>query len=208
LFEKNRRLYCVSRRDTKGERIMSVKLLAPIAAIVIALGGIVGIDVGMAESLLHSYGFIVNDITQHVGFLAGNGGEWHAAAIAAIANVRYLTTKEVAMRYGVDVRSVQRRAKEGLLPPPYYFGTRFPRWSASELDENDRRLAFLRHPHPGPAAAAAKRAAAKLAAAEAEATAEAPPKAKRRTRSKTPAKPAPRRRRAAPLAEHEAAIDR
>jgi hypothetical protein len=125
----------------------------------------------------------------------------------AIANMKvYLTTKEVAMRYGIDPRSVQRRVKLGLLPPAVYLGTRFPRWHLTTLEENERRLASVRVANAGVVAIAAKRAAAKQAAAEADD--EAPPKTKRKTRSKTPAKPAPRRRRADSLAEHEAASDR
>jgi hypothetical protein len=109
---------------------------------------------------------------QHTGFTAHNvdwlawhasNVEWHAAAIAA--SIKYLTTKDVAARYSIDPRSVQRRVKMGLLPPPKYFATRFPRWSIEELDENDRKFASVRVPNVG-ALAATKAKAAKKAEAK------------------------------------------
>jgi len=66
---------------------------------------------------------------------------------------KYLDSDGMAVRYVVDKRSVLRRVKQGLLPKPYYFGTRFPRWSIEELDANDRRLAFERVPNVGAIAA-------------------------------------------------------
>jgi hypothetical protein len=123
-------------------RLNNKLLIGSLIAIVVLLLG--GIGACMAEP--SQYSFIANDFAQHTSFLASNG-EWHAAAIAASANIKiYLTTKEVATRYGIDPRSVQRRVKEQLLPKPYYFGTRFPRWSIEELDENDRRLAYRATP--------------------------------------------------------------
>jgi hypothetical protein len=47
---------------------------------------------------------------------------------------------------------------EQLLPKPYYFGTRFPRWDIAELDENDRKLASVRVPNVGALAAAKAKA--------------------------------------------------
>jgi hypothetical protein len=118
---------------------------------IVAFLMMLGISVGMAEPSIA--GDVAHYVAQHTSFLASNV-EWHAAAIAAIANIKiYLTTKEVATRYGIDPRSVQRRVKEQLLPPPYYFGTRFPRWSIEELDENDKKLAYSRHPNVGAVAA-------------------------------------------------------
>jgi hypothetical protein len=119
-------------------------LVGPIVAFLMMLG----ISVGMAEpsiagDVAHHVSFITNDIAQHISFLASNG-EWHAGAIAVIANIKYLTTKQVAERYAIDPRSVPRRVAEQLLPKPYYFGTRFPRWDIAELDENDRKLASVR----------------------------------------------------------------
>ena len=140
-------------------RAIKLLLVGPVIAIFILLGGLIG--VGMAEA--SQYSFIANDIAQHTSFLASNV-EWHTAAIAAIANIKYLNTKDVAARYRIDPRSVQRRVKEGLLPPPYYFGTRFPRWEITELDTHDRRMAMARVPNRGALAAAkAKAAAAKPA---------------------------------------------
>jgi hypothetical protein len=77
-----------------------------------------------------------------------------------VVSAKYLNTEGVAVRYLIDKRSVQRRVKLGLLPPPYYFGTRFPRWGIEELDANDRRIAALRVPNLGAIAAAEKRTAA------------------------------------------------
>jgi hypothetical protein len=141
-------------------------LIGPIVAIAALLGSI---SVGMAAPSIA--GDVAHYVAQHISFLASNG-EWHAAAIAAIANIKiYLTTKEVAMRYGIDPRSVQRRVKEKLLPEPKYFGTRFPRWSISELDENDRKYASVRVENVGAIAALAakkKKAAKKKPPAPAE----------------------------------------
>jgi hypothetical protein len=156
-------------------------LVGGLIAIVVLLGGI---GACMAEPL---YSFIANDLAQHVSFLASNG-EWHAGAIAIVANIKYLTTKQVAERYSIDPRSVQRRVKDGLLPPPKYFGTRFPRWSIAELDENDRLLAYVRHPNPGALAAAkvnaikkAERKAAKKKAAKPKSPAPAEKPARKHT---------------------------
>ena len=125
-------------------------LIGPIVAIAALLGSI---SVGMAAPSIA--GDVAHYVAQHISFLASNG-EWHAAAIAAIANIKiYLTTKEVATRYGIDPRSVQRRVKDGLLPEPKYFGTRFPRWSIAELDENDRKYASVRVENVGAIAALA-----------------------------------------------------
>ena len=159
-------------------------LVGPIVAITAFLGGI---SVGMAE--LSIAGDVAHHVAQHISILASNVAEWHAAAIAAIANIKiYLTTKEVAVRYSIDPRSVQRRVKEHLLPPPYYFGTRFPRWSIEELDENDKKLAYSRHPNVG-AIAATK--------AEADAAKPPAPAEKPRPRGK------PRKRAAASPENHE-----
>ena len=142
-------------------------LVGSIIAIAALLGGI---SVGMAEPSIASD--VAHYVAQHVSFLASNG-EWHAGAIAIIANIKYLTTKQVAERYSIDPRSVQRRVKDGLLPPPKYFATRFPRWDIAELDENDRELASVRVPNVGAiAATAAKAAAAKPVEDKTEAQAE------------------------------------
>src|SRR6516164_3661168 len=136
-------------------RVNNKFLVGSLITIVVLLFG--GIGACMAEP--PQYSFIANDLAQHISFLAGNG-EWHAGAIAVIANIKYLTTKQVAERYSIDPRSVPRRVAEQLLPKPYYFGTRFPRWDIAELDENDRKLASARVPNVG-AIAATKAYAAK-----------------------------------------------
>jgi predicted DNA-binding transcriptional regulator AlpA len=122
------------------------------------------LSIGPAMAELSIAGDVAHYVAQHVSFLASNG-EWHAGAIAIIANIKYLTTKQVAERYSIDPRSVQRRVKEGRLPPPVYLGTRFPRWDIAELDENDKKLASVRVPNVG-AIAAAKANAAKPKPAE------------------------------------------
>jgi hypothetical protein len=126
-------------------------LVGFIVAIIISLCGICA---GVAEP--QHTGFIAHDV-DWLAWHASNV-EWHAAAIAA--SIKYLTTKDVAARYSIDPRSVQRRVKDGLLPPPKYFATRFPRWDIAELDENDRKLASVRVPNVG-AIAATKANAAK-----------------------------------------------
>jgi len=151
-------------------RLNNTLLIGSLIAIVVLLLG--GIGACTAEP---QYSFIANDLAQHISFLASNG-EWHAGAIAVIANIKYLTTKQVAERYSIDPRSVQRRAKDGLLPPPKYFATRFPRWDIAELDENDRKLASVRVANVGALAALAakkdKAAAAKPVEDKTEAQAE------------------------------------
>ena len=91
---------------------------------------------------------------------------------------KYLDSDGMAVRYVIDKRSVLRRVKMGLLPKPYYFGTRFPRWSIQECDANDRRLAFERVPNVGVLAAtkvnAAKKAEKKAAKLKSPAPAEKP----------------------------------
>ena len=134
-------------------RLNNTLLIGSLIAIVVLLIG--GIGACMAEP---QYSFIANDLAQHISFLASNG-ESPAGAIAVIANIKYLTTKQVAERYSIDPRSVPRRVAEQLLPKPYYFGTRFPRWDIAELDENDRKLASVRVPNVGALAAAKAKAA-------------------------------------------------
>jgi predicted DNA-binding transcriptional regulator AlpA len=59
---------------------------------------------------------------------------------------RYLTKRQVADRYSTTTRSVERKAAQGILPQPYYFGSRFPRWREDELDAADRRATMGRAP--------------------------------------------------------------
>jgi hypothetical protein len=62
----------------------------------------------------------------------------------SIGAEKYLNYDGMAVRYLVDKRTIMRRVALGLLPQPMYFGTKYPRWSLSELDENDRKLASVR----------------------------------------------------------------
>ena len=169
-----------------NNKLLMGYIIGGLVAIVASLGGVY---VAVAEPL-----HIANDIAQHTSFIAGHAVEWHAAAIAAAANVKkYLTTKQVAERYAIDPRSVQRRVKMGLLPPPKYFSTRFPRWLLSELDESDERLASVRVPNVG-AIAAAKANAAKAK----------PPAPAEKPAAEKPRPPAgPRKHAAASSANHE-----
>ena len=163
---------------------LSNKVLIGLIAIVVLLLG--GIGACTAEP---QYSFNANDLAQHISFLASNG-EWHAGAIAVIANIKYLTTKQVAERYSIDPRSVQRRVKDGLLPPPKYFATRFPRWDIADLDENDRKLASVRVPNVG--------------AIKANAAKPKPPTPAEKPAAEKPRPPAgPRKHAAASSANHE-----
>jgi predicted site-specific integrase-resolvase len=67
----------------------------------------------------------------------------------------FLRKAKVAARYGINVRSVERWVKEGLLPRPLYH-SRFPLWRESDLDAFDRAAA---------AAPRAKRSVAEIQAA-------------------------------------------
>ena len=156
---------------------MNKFLVGLVVAVGIAIAALLGgISTLAASDLAHPVGLIANDFVHYVSFLFAfannaNNGKWPAAAIAAIGNIKiYLSTREVALRYGVDVRSVQRRVKLGILPPPVYLGTRFPRWSVQSLDENDRKYASVRHPNPGVLAAAKANAIKKAEATKNEAT--------------------------------------
>jgi predicted DNA-binding transcriptional regulator AlpA len=51
---------------------------------------------------------------------------------------RFLRKKKVAERYDTTERSIERKVEQGILPEPYYFGSRFPRWAEDELDAADR----------------------------------------------------------------------
>lgn len=60
---------------------------------------------------------------------------------------KYLRKKAVTERYGgVSARWVELAVKDGRLPPPVYFGTRFPAWDEAELDASDRRAAAQPRP--------------------------------------------------------------
>jgi len=53
---------------------------------------------------------------------------------------RYLRKGQVAERYGITTRSVDRMAEDGRLPAPVHLG-KFPLWDEARLDEHDRALA-------------------------------------------------------------------
>jgi predicted DNA-binding transcriptional regulator AlpA len=145
---------------------MNKFLVGLVVAVGVAIAALLGgISTLAASDLAHHVGLIAGNIALHTSFLASNVPEWHAAAIAAIGNVKvYLTSKEVALRYGIDVRSIYRRVKLGILPPPVYLGTRFPRWSIQSLDQSDRKYASVRVEHGGTLAMAKINAAKKKAA--------------------------------------------
>jgi len=55
---------------------------------------------------------------------------------------RWYRKAQVAERYGVDVRTVERAVKDGRLPPPkYLLGQKFRYWDGDELDAHDDNLA-------------------------------------------------------------------
>jgi predicted DNA-binding transcriptional regulator AlpA len=51
---------------------------------------------------------------------------------------KFFRKSQVATRYGVDERTVDRWKLDGRLPPPRYRG-RMPLWREDELDALDRR---------------------------------------------------------------------
>jgi predicted DNA-binding transcriptional regulator AlpA len=51
---------------------------------------------------------------------------------------RFLRRKEVAERYGIDVRSVERMAKDGRIPKPDCYAGRFPLWNEEGLELAER----------------------------------------------------------------------
>jgi len=58
---------------------------------------------------------------------------------------QYLRKSQVAARYGIDPRSVDRMKLDGRLPAPIYRG-RMPLWDCTELDASDRRATVERVP--------------------------------------------------------------
>jgi len=51
---------------------------------------------------------------------------------------QYLRKKAVADRYQVNVRTVDRMAEDGRIPPPIHKG-KFPLWDTDGLDRSDRK---------------------------------------------------------------------
>jgi hypothetical protein len=61
-----------------------------------------------------------------------------AALPARRSSRRYLRKRQVALRYGVDERTVDRMAKDGRLPPYIYLpGSKLPLQDEDELDRRD-----------------------------------------------------------------------
>jgi hypothetical protein len=61
----------------------------------------------------------------------------------------YLQKRQVAQRYGgIALRSVERAAADGRLPPAEYpFGAHTPLWDLAKLEENERAAALRSKPH-------------------------------------------------------------
>jgi predicted DNA-binding transcriptional regulator AlpA len=58
---------------------------------------------------------------------------------------RYLRKRQVAARYGVDERTIDRMTKDGRLPPYIYLpGSRLPLQLEAELDRRDDEAAATR----------------------------------------------------------------
>jgi hypothetical protein len=54
---------------------------------------------------------------------------------------RYLHRKQLADRYGVVERTVDRMIEDGRLPPPDFVSKRSPLWSEETLERHERMLA-------------------------------------------------------------------
>jgi hypothetical protein len=55
---------------------------------------------------------------------------------------RWYRKAQVADRYGVSGRTVERAVDDGRLPAPKYpLGGKIPYWDSADLDANDRNLA-------------------------------------------------------------------
>ena len=55
---------------------------------------------------------------------------------------RWYRKAQVADRYGVSGRTIERAVNDGRLPPPKYpLSAKFPYWDADDLDAHDRNLA-------------------------------------------------------------------
>jgi predicted site-specific integrase-resolvase len=58
---------------------------------------------------------------------------------------QFFRKAQVALRYGVNTRTVDRWARDGRLPAPVHRG-RIPLWDGTELDRSDRRAVVERTP--------------------------------------------------------------
>ena len=54
----------------------------------------------------------------------------------------FLRKQQVATRYSINKRTVDRWAEDGRLPPPFYRGI-MPLWDQSELDSQDHAAAAI-----------------------------------------------------------------
>lgn len=60
---------------------------------------------------------------------------------------KYLRKADVAVRYAVDERTVDRMKGDGRIPLPKYLpGSRIPIWEEGELDQNDRAATLVPRP--------------------------------------------------------------
>ena len=60
---------------------------------------------------------------------------------------KYFRKADVAARYAVDDRTVDRMKLDGRIPPPKYLpGSRIPIWEERELDLNDRAATLAPRP--------------------------------------------------------------
>jgi hypothetical protein len=59
-----------------------------------------------------------------------------------MTTTKFLRKKDVAERYGVTIRSVERMIVDGKLPGPTLYRGRAPLWSIEEL-EADEKAAIL-----------------------------------------------------------------
>ncbi len=53
---------------------------------------------------------------------------------------QFLRRKNLAERYQVTERTIERRVELGLLPRPEYFGGRFPLWDPEIIEQHERQL--------------------------------------------------------------------
>jgi len=72
--------------------------------------------------------------------------------------VTYLRKRQLAARYGVHVRTIDRMVDDGRLPRPDIFMGKLPMWSDETIAANERRATTERQP-PNPIAQEAAAAA-------------------------------------------------
>jgi hypothetical protein len=63
------------------------------------------------------------------------------------AEKRWYRKAQVAERYGVSGRTIERAVQDGRLPPPKYpLGDKFPYWDGDDLDAHDHDLLIAAKP--------------------------------------------------------------